>query len=362
MAIENDNPLESEVSQETVKEPTNQNDEVQVELPNTEPETEVVKEEKSADEKVDADDKKEEKEIGFSDFLKNRGVILDESLVEPKKVDLKTKKQQEVASRVLNDIDEVDRELFKAMSNTTFNKLKPIYLEHKQLKQENETLKESRKKEVSTVYGHPKAFLLTKEYQQHENDYNLSERIRTHWALQAAKVSRGEKWQDLDMDPKTGNLVLSEPKESNAEAETFIGDQLQFAREQNFEAKKSIKNYIDNFGKTYETDLAVVNAAKEKYFPGYSAKDHSTRKIQDAVMEALPLSFRNHPVSELLAMTAANNAILMGRLQKALAEIDKIKGIKKDTNNAQPLKGEFTGGKTNDSGVKFSDFKKRRQE
>ncbi len=345
-----------EIKQDTALESTIKNEETKVDFPPGEVEKEPIKEETVKEELKPGT----EKEIGFSDFLKDRNVILDETLIEPKK-DLKTKKQQEVASRVLDDIDEEDRELFKAMSNTTFNKLKPIYLEHRQLKQENETLKESRKKDTATIYGHPKAFALTKEYQTFENDYNLSERIKSHWALQSAKVSRGEKWQDLDMDPKTGQLVLSELKESNAEAEAFVGDQLQFAREQNFEAKKNVKSYIDNYDKTYETDLSIVNAAKEKYFPGYTAKDHPTRKIQDAIMEALPISFRNHPVSELLAMTAANNAILMGRLKKAQEELNKIKGIKEDANNAQPLKGEFIGGKGNDSGIKFSDFKKRRQ-
>jgi len=356
MSEENEKVAEN---QEAAQESNVQNEEVQVELPVEETEKEEVKEEIPAAEEVEG---KEEKEIGFSDFLKNRGVTLDENLVEPKKETLKTKKEKEVASRTLDEIDENDRPLFKAMSNETFNKLKPIYLEHKQLKQENEALKESKKKDVATIYGHPKSFSLTKEYETHLNDYNLSERIKSHWSLQASKVSRGEKWQDLDMDPKTGRLVLSEPKESNAEAEVFIGDQLQFAREQNFEASKGLKSYIDNYGKTYETDLQVVNDAKEKFFPGYTAKDHPTRKIQDAVLEALPISFRNNPVSELLAMTAANNAILMGRLQKALAEIDKIKGIKKDANNAQPKKGDFLTGGGDATGVKYSDFAKRRQE
>src|SRR6266496_30601 len=327
MAEENEDKTET---QETAGTSTEQNEEVKVELPETEVEADDSKLEKTGEdqEKLEktTDGKVEGKEIGFSDFLKNRGVTLDESLVEQPKV----KSKKETVSRTLDDIPEEDRPFFQKMSNESFNKLKPLYLEHKQLKQENEALKESRKKETATIYGHPKSFTLTKEYETHLNDYNLSEKIKSHWSLQAAKVSRGDKWQDLDMDPKTGKLVLSEPKESNAEAEAFIGDQLQFAREQNFEASKNLKGYIDNYGKTYESDLAVVNAAKEKYFPGYAAKDHPTRKIQDAVIEALPVSFRNNPVSALLAMTAANNAILMGRLQKALAELDKIKGIKRD--------------------------------
>src|SRR6266550_341596 len=353
MPEEKENKVEN---QETAKETTEQNEEVEVVLPETKEEKEEVVEKSEA---ADLDkEKTEEKEIGFSDFLKNRGVTIDESLVEPKK-EVKVKK--ETLPRTLDDIPEEDRPFFKTMSNESFNKLKPLYLEHKQLKQENEALKESRKKEAATIHGHPKAFMLTKEYETHLNDYNLSERIKSHWSLQAAKVSRGEKWQDIDMDPKTGKLMLSEPKESNAESEAFIGDQLQFAREQNFEASKGLKSYIDTYGKTYENDLTVVNAAKEKYFPGYDKKDHPTRKIQDAVIEALPPSFRNNPVAELLAMTAANNAILMGRLKKALDELDKIKGVKKDAAGAQPLKGDFVNNKGADSGIKFSDYSKRRQ-
>ncbi len=309
--------------------------------------------------KAEADETtgEEKKEVGFSDFLKARGVEIDKIDTEDKKQEPKKK---EVQTRTFDDIAEEDRPLFKAMSNDSFNKLKPIYLEHKQLKVENETLKSRKPEGSASIYGHPQAFVLTKEYSTHSNDAALAEKIKSHWALQSAKVSRGEKWQDLDMDPKTGKLVLSEPKESNAEAEAFIGDQLQFAREQTFDANKKLKSYIDNYGNTYNQDLQVVQAATEKYFPGYSDPKHATQPIQKAVIEALPVSFRDNPVAQLLAMTAANNAILMGRLKKALSEINKLKGIEDDTNKAQPRKGEFVNGKNTGGVVKYSSFAERR--
>ena len=304
------------------------------------------------------EEKADDKEVNFQDFLKDRGVEFDQTKIEADPGKTKTK----TAPRVLDDIPEEDRPIFKNMSIESFNKLKPLYLEHKQLKAENEQLKQNKGKESASIFGHPEAFTLTKEYKTSSGDYNLAERIKSHWATQAAKVSRGEKWQDLDMDPKTGKLILSEPKESNAEAEVFIGDQLQFAREQSYEAGKKLKNYIDSYDSTYKADLAIVTGAVEKYFPGYTAKDHPTQAIQKAVLDALPASFRDNPVSTLLAMTAANNAILMGRLKKATDELNKLKGIKTDADAAQPRKGEFVAGKAGNGGVKFSDFQNRRSQ
>lgn len=298
----------------------------------------------------------EKKEVGFSDFLKARGIEVEGVEGEKK---LETKKR-EVQPRTLDDIPEEDRPIFKNMSNDSFNKLKPIYLEHKRLKEENEQLKTKKPEGAASIYGHPEAFTLTKEYKAHSRDYTLADQIKTHWATQVARISRGEKWQDLDLDPKTGKLIISEPKESNAEAEVIAGDNLQMAREQLSEAKGKLKGFIDNYDSTYKNDLQVVTSAIDKYFPGYSAKDHPTQEIQKAVIEALPPSFRDNPVSQLLAMTAANNAILMGRLKKAQAEINKLKGIKDDTNAAQPRKGEFVNGKGGGGAVKFSDFAARR--
>ncbi len=321
-------------------------------------ESDETKEEVSTSEGEEKEEVTAEKEeVGFSDFLKARGVEVDKTLIETKKEDKKEKKS--FTPRVLDDIPEEDRPLFKSMSNESFTKLKPIYLEYKTLKQENETLK-NKKPDGASVYGHPDAFTLTKEYRTYSRDYNLADQIKSHWALQSAKISRGEKWQDLDMDPKTGKLILSEPKESNAEAETFVGDQLQMSREQLSEAKNQLKGFIDGYSTTYKNDLQVVNAATEKYFPGYSAKDHVTQPIQKAVIDALPASFRDNPVATLLAMTAANNAILMGRLKKALDEISKLKGIKSDVEGAQPKKGEFINGKGATGEIKFSDFASRR--
>lgn len=304
----------------------------------------------------------EKKEVGFSDFLKARGVEVDTSKLEEKteeKVEDKKEKKPFIP-RVLDDLPEEFKPIFKNMSIESYAKVKPIFLEHQKLKQENEQLKSRKPEGAASVYGHPEAFTLTKEYKTFSRDYTLAEQIKSHWATQAAKISRGDKWQDLDMDPKTGKFTLSEPKESNAEAEVYVGDQVQMARDQFLDARNQLKGFIDGYNNSYKAEVEVLTSAIEKYFPGYSAKEHPTQQIQKAVIDALPASFRDNPVATLLAMTAANNAILMGRLKKAQEEINKLKGIKTDVEKSQPGKREFVNGKGGNGGVKFSDFANRR--
>lgn len=321
-------------------------------------EIEVIDESKEDKEpKVDEsnkDKKVREKEIGFSDFLKERNINVEELVTE------KPKKQ--VIERDYSDIPESEREIWKKMSNDTFNKLKPIYLEHAKLKVENENLK---KQPIGkTVYGHPKSYMLTEDYESKVADAQTADSILKHWQLQLARIRRGETWKDLDQD-KDGKFIISAEKDATAEAETEVLEHLAFAQEQNHDARKSLKEFVTSYGNSYENDYRTLLAAQEKYFPGYSDPKHPTQQVQKAIIDALPTSFKSNPLTSILAMTAANNAILMGKLQSAMKEINKLKGIKEDTKKAPPTNDKFVHGKETKGKfgeVKFSDFRRVRDE
>ena len=325
-----------------------------------EPKEELAKIEEPKEETSKEEGEVKEKEIGFSDFLKERGIDLEE-VASKTKIDGKEKKP--IVERDYSDIPESEHEIWKKMSNETFNKLKPIYLEHGKLKQQVEDLK---KVSATPVYGHPKAYALTEEYEQRVTDAQMASSVLRHWQMQLAKIRRGEPWKDLNEDEKTGKFVLSEEKEATAEAETEVLQYLSDAQEQNHKFRKDLQDYVEKYSSKYTDDFKILQDAQEKYFPGYKDPKHPTSNVQKAVIEALPLSFRNDPLAPLLAMTAANNAILMGKLQAMEKEMNKIKGIKTDAEKAPPTSRNFVnsgGKKSGEFGtVKYSDFQRARDE
>lgn len=310
----------------------------------------------------------------FSDYLKERGVDTDEVAKSTKSAE-EIRKEGEIRTspaavkvtdaRILDDIDESDRPLFKSMSNEAFNKLKPVYLERKQLKANEAILlkqiEDSKKTNLPASWtSHPQAFKLAPEYTQLETNVDAATEVVRHWALQNARIRRGEQWQDATGFDKEGNLIVSEAKDSDANAEASVGAMLTFAQEQLFDAKKKLGGFVDSFSGKYKEDASIIDEAYKKYFPGYDAPNHATRKIQDQVMSLIPPSFRDVPITKLFLATVANNAILEGKLKAALKEIESLKGVKTDS-NAGPKKGEFVNGNVSDKRVvNFDDFEKRK--
>lgn len=319
--------------------------------------TEEVKEEtppdKTTQEKTTPEkDLKDANIPGISEFIKERGG-------EPPKIEITEQKKEErkKEGRDFSDIAEEDKPLFQNMSNDAFNKLKPIYLEHKTLKGEVESLKTAKPKDI--IYGHPKAYILTPEYEKHTRNAELSDRVLKHWQLQLAKIRRGEAWKDLDLNEK-GQFLISEDKEATAESEAEVLQYLHDAQEQAFKFKKNLSTFVESYGNDYNEDLKIIQAAEEKYFPGYKDEKHPTNAVQKAVIAALPISFRSSPLASLLAMTAANNAILLGQLKKVQDELNKIKGIKEDVEKAPLKSNNFLHGSKTTREVKFSDYRAER--
>lgn len=322
------------------------------------------------EQKVDEDKPK----ATFSDYLEAKGIDVKKAAVETKSAEEireEAKKgqaasQKTVESRILDDIDESHRGIFKSMSNEAFNTLKPVYLEAKQLreqtKQLNAQLVEAKKSNLpASYYSHPQAYQLSPEYTQLSVNADAADMVMEHWALQSAKIRRGEKWQAAVGFDKEGNLTLSEEKDADASSEAYVGKMFTAAQEQLFDHKKKLTSFVDNFGTKYKEDSSMMDEAYKKYFPDYDNPKHHTRQLQDGILEMLPVSFKDNVPTKLFLATAANNAILMGKLKEALSQIDKFKGIKTDSTNAGPTKGETVNGTPGGARtVTWADYQKRK--
>lgn len=344
----------------------------------------------------------EPKNTDFTDFLKVRDDLVDEPKIiekpEEKEPEVETVPKDETTpvvpvkeqhkqtdARDYSDLDESEAKIFRAMSNEAFNKLKPAYIERKQLKTEladlkkkNEDLSKGIVQIPDSYYEHPNGFVLTPEFETVSAKLSLSQQILNHWEQQAQKIAEGSTDYDM-LGIQNGQLIITGkvPADKSAEytvqkyirhADTQLTKQ-QVALEQlstQFKSKnQEAKNWLDNFSK--QTFGIFYDAEKGKTF----------EPVLQQVIKAFPPAYRNNPLAHdfARALIVLNQATgMLKELQDKTVEHPiktKQEVIKKtrdgkiidlnDRKKAGPTASDTGGASTettNGSEVTFDDFEK----
>lgn len=291
-----------------------------------------------------------------SSIVKPKEEIKEEEKVEEKLEDKQGRIQPNVKlpeKRDYSGLEKDEIELFQRMRNDAFAKLKPVFLEHKKLKQEivdsqkklNEELTKSKTNGLpDSYYEHPEAFLLSQEYKDLSGITREAESIKNHWRLQEISIKRNGKFQDLDRN-KNGQLVLGELKDATPEDELQVSNYADAAREQYLKQSNKLENLTSGFKGKHDADIKVLKGYEEQYFKGFDDENHPTKELQKAIIDNMPPSFRGSPVTKLLGKVGAANGLLVAENKTLKAEIAKLKGIKQDAEAAPPTKEKLVAGK-----------------
>ncbi len=258
-----------------------------------------------------------------------------------KEVELqKEKDAQEVATEIrtskkdFTGIPEEDKPFFDKMGLRSFDKLKPIYLEHKILKPEVEKLKARLTQLESgalpeSYHEHPRAYTLTPEFERAAETYTKAADIVEHWRSQLAAVRAGEEtYQEIHVD-QSGNLVLSKPviadKTTEAELMRYLN-----ATEQQLSQVRSKVESIGNahITKTKEAATHLSNFENTAFSPfaGEQGKKLEPMLI-DTIKNVLHPVYHNNP----LARGYAKAMIVVNMLGE---ELKKLKAGGSSANTA----------------------------
>jgi hypothetical protein len=270
--------------------------------------------------------------------------------------------KKEKAARDYTGIEEQHKPLFEKMGNEAFAFAKQNYIESKQLRQQVEEVRKNTKAPVS-VYGHQRAYVLDEKYQELIGGVNLATQITNHWTAQAAKIRRGEPFQDADVDPKTGRLVnIGAPRQATAEDEVNVANWLDTAKEQKAGVLNAYQKFVEGYEQHYNNDMEKYSAQMNEFFPYHN--DPKMKQMQDEIISKhIAKSFQSHP----LAKTVACLVYELAKMQTKVAAVNKqtvrADKIKEQTNapTKQAL-GAAAGASSANGLPKFSDFKNRMAE
>jgi hypothetical protein len=309
------------------------------------------------DEKVSP---KEEKKIETVPSDKKDEVkepVKEEPKVELQKQKPKDSKTQDV-ERDYSDIDKKDIEHFKRMGNDAFNAFKPIYKEHKRLKNEF-TQKEAELKKLKeegpqlpeSYYEHPESYLLDPIFRQNVSQLNVAQQVLNHWQKQYDKVAEGAAEFDfLDVDPQTGNLAITGTIKANRGSEAKLLTYINHGQNLVNKASADVQAIAKTHNIKYSDSAKGITEMRSKYFTGFYNTPENKAIYEPLVKQQLdtfPPSFRTSPIAVLAAESLVMNTVLAQLLQQASKEKAANVPVKQEAittrKNLQPTGEEIAG-------------------
>lgn len=290
--------------------------------------------------------------IKFSDFDKITNP--NAPTIEP----VKPEPVKKSNARDYSGIAEADLPGFKEMGNRGFQLARTQYLENQQLKKDLAEAKTKTTPQQVQVFDHPEGYTLTPEFKQQSVRNNLATQIQRHYMTQLARAQQGHKWQDCDIDPKTGALLVSkEDQEPSPEHIAALTMFVQQSTQTAYVEQQKLNELGSKLQGGYQQAVSAVESAIQQYYKPLLDPKHPTAELQKKTMELVPAEFKAHPMSKLFVLTLAENARINGENKKMLAELATLKANKVDASKAQPTKASFVTGASNGKApIKYSEM------
>lgn len=295
-------------------------------------ETEITKSEEKPEQKTPEPVKKEEppkkEEPAKKDDKKARLPDIDVPTLRKKGPDGKY-----IDARDYTGLESEEVEMFKQMNNTAFNKLKPMFLEHKKLQAKVAELEKAPSQLPPSYYEHPDSFILHPEFGQKQKVVETAQAIEDYWREQLALVEEGKDWKMLEMD-KDGNFKTSEPLPATGDAKARLISYLQHANNQKARVEGEFKSFVSGHQEKAKQVRAYVDTLEEKYFPYYNKEALAKPEMKpvvdmlEAAKNALPPELRSNIFVPFIAKSYALVMTLSQKindLQEALEAKERVK-------------------------------------
>ena len=333
------NPLEGnlveeegdEVSEDAEEESSEEEEETKP------PEGDLEEEEEEVEEVVEEEAEEAEEEEGLSSTLKKATENIP-------------------AGRDYSKYSEEDAKYLRQMSNEAFEHFSKRSQETAELAKQLEDAK-SNKSDVD----HPDAYVLSDEYKENYTNYAKAQKEQQHWRDQLIKIRNGEAWQNIEGYDKGDNIVISKGTfKPTQQAEIDVEMALQEAVGLNRKYADSLNSVSKTYKDNYSDAVTLLEREQNANFAWRTDEKVAQEKVvipkvgtttiqtlKDNFTEALPKTFRKHPMAEL-----ASN--LFVTLQLQAAHLSSEKAAAKEAKRKEPKARRKSSSASADAGDDFS--------
>jgi hypothetical protein len=265
--------------------------------------------------------------------------------------------------RDFTGLSEDEIPLFKSMSNDAFNRLKPLVLEHKAIKQR---LSEVEANAVpSSYFAHPEAVTLLPDYKRESNTVEFAKFESNYWADELAKIERGEEWQPLGWDDKAKRYVKLDAQPASTEAKIQALTNLNEARAIMRESQGKLQHLVNGHQQRHTQLVTQMQRAEHNFFPMYAKPENPHQPLINQAINAIPAELRGSPLASWLGKAYALITYQNQRIANLNKQLSQKATVASNVAKAGPNNGTLTsvpGGKDAvDDGIDFDAFLKAKQ-
>jgi hypothetical protein len=289
----------------------------------------------------------EDKTIDFSEFIAKKD--LSENVV-PTKVPVAPEPKKDIPpARDLSDIAPEDAPLFKQMSNEAFSKLKPLYLEHKKLKdaitaKEAEVTKLKEGRLPDSYFEHPEGFRFDPEYTQQESIVNSANFLVNHWREQLKAIRDGAaEFEAIVVTPEGKYAIEKRPADSAAEADILL--YYNNAQHALINAKAETAKFQSTFKEKFNGTKKWVSDFESTAFALFDKEEGKqlAKAVEDTV-NSFPAAIRQSLAARLLAKSLVTNQQQFNIIKQLASSPNLEVAKKEDKAKAGPTSAETMSG------------------
>lgn len=219
--------------------------------------------------------------------------------------------------RTYDGLNEEDKVLFKHMSRDAYNKLYPLFLEHKKIKEAQEALiKENEEIKGRHFFEQDNAYTLTPEYQALTQNAAVMDQEIAHWSQQLRNVKKGLPWAPLVPDDKGNPCIGQEMAVDDAnkdDVEAFIISKLTEGNGYRNQYQERLAAFHEKFKGEHGRYLSTFDQIEAKIFNGANKE-----KLEAAALTKLSL-FPRHMQGRREIKSYAKALVLLDGLLALMA-------------------------------------------
>jgi hypothetical protein len=233
------------------------------------------------------------------------------------------------AGRDYSKYSEEDAKFLKQMSNEAFEHFSKRSEEFATIAKQLDETKTSK-----PTLDHPDAYVLSDEYKENYANFSKAQQEQQHWRDQLIKIRNGDEWLNIEGYDKGERLVLSkEAFKPTQQAEIDVEMALQEAVGLNRKYTEGLDAVSKTYKSSYNDAVTLLEREQNANFSWLTDDKVAQEKlvlpkvgtttiqtIKDSFTEALPKTFRSHPMAEL-----ASNLFVTLQLQAAFSSSENTK-------------------------------------
>lgn len=198
-----------------------------------------------------------------------------------------------------------------------------------------------------SYYDNPNSIYLAPEFQEMQGNVQMAKSVEQHWADQLNKVKQGEDWEDLENDPKTGNVVIGKTiKYKDTSDEVRILRYLNNASQQTSNLSNEVQRYVGQFQSKVQERTQRIGTVEKDMFPTFDNKESDEYKQTEAMKPVIQSwgILPDNPAFNLLCKAVATGVMLKNVLTSMTQQTETKKEVQQDQRKAGPTNNNFNGG------------------